>query len=107
MQYSLDASKDLFQSSINDDNENHDEDDPNDELFDKLQKDLEEVNIEVGEKADAAEEEEAHSSKEPGSEEDTPKSDVDDLEKQFEAEMLHAGLQMKDLSMDEQERNVD
>ena len=35
--YSLDASKDLFQSSQGDDNENQGDDDPNDELFDKLQ----------------------------------------------------------------------
>jgi len=30
MHYSLDASKDLFQSSVNDDNENQSDDDPND-----------------------------------------------------------------------------
>ena len=66
--YSLDVSKDLFQSSLNDENENQEEDDPNDEMFDKLQKDLEEVNIEIGGNADAHKEDDgASSSKEAGS----------------------------------------
>lgn len=62
-------------------------------MFDKLQKDLEEVNIEIGGNADAREEDDgASSSKEAGSQEDGPKSDAEDLEKQFEAEMANAGL---------------
>ena len=103
----MDASKDLFQSSINDGSENPADEDPNNSMFDKLEQDLEDVDVEVGQKVDEADPAEgSHSSKDQDSEGQDPDSEAEDLEKQFEAEMKNAGLQMKDLSIEDDQGNA-